>query len=55
MMACFAGNNNHFYTKNILILGGLLVNPLCGEPVLGAVGDSLKAWVTLYHPKYPFF
>ena len=23
-------------------LGGLLVNPLCGEPILGAVGDSIK-------------
>ena len=22
--------------------GGLLVNPLCGEPVLAALGDSLK-------------
>merc|ERR1719378_923032 len=28
MMACFAG--------------GLLVNPLCGEPILGALGDSYK-------------
>merc|ERR1711963_988698 len=28
MMSCFAG--------------GLLVNPLCGEPVLAALGDSLK-------------
>merc|ERR1711862_538266 len=28
MMTCFAG--------------GLLVNPLCGEPVLAALGDSLK-------------
>jgi len=41
MMACFAG--------------GLLVNPLCGEPILGAVGDSLKVsmatvlWFLLYY------
>jgi len=41
MMACFAG--------------GLLVNPLCGEPVLAAVGDSLKVtmatliWLVLYY------
>jgi len=31
MMACFAG--------------GLLVNPLCGEPLLAALGDSLKVWM----------
>merc|ERR1712227_367438 len=41
MMACFAG--------------GLLVNPLCGEPMLAALGDSLKLamatvlWFLLYY------
>jgi len=41
MMACFAG--------------GLLVNPLCGEPILGALGDSYKLamatalWFALYY------
>jgi len=41
MMACFAG--------------GLLVNPLCGEPVLAALGDSVKlamatvVWFVLYY------
>merc|ERR1712242_647780 len=41
MMSCFAG--------------GLLVNPLCGEPVLAALGDSLKLvmatvlWFLLYY------
>ena len=32
--------NNDF--KEFSSTGGLLVNPLCGEPVLAAVGDSLK-------------
>merc|ERR1712242_302578 len=41
MMSCFAG--------------GLLVNPLCGEPVLAALGDSLKLamatvlWFLMYY------
>merc|ERR1719429_554068 len=41
MMSCFAG--------------GLLVNPLCGEPVLAALGDSVKLflatllWFLLYY------
>jgi len=41
MMSCFAG--------------GLLVNPLCGEPILAAVGDSTKLliatllWFLLYY------
>lgn len=26
----------------LLFAGGLLVNPLCGEPILGALGDSYK-------------
>ena len=55
MMACFAGNNHlQDFFLSYLLIGGLLVNPLCGEPVMGAVGDSLKAWVTLYF-NYPFF
>ena len=30
------------YKNPILTTGGLLVNPLCGEPLLAAVGDSIK-------------
>ena len=30
------------YKNSILTTGGLLVNPLCGEPILAALGDSVK-------------
>ena len=46
MMSCFAGDYVMDKLSSIspflYCLGGLLVNPLCGEPVLAALGDSLK-------------